>query len=144
MPRVALLLMVPVLAAACLSSDTSPVLAPTDANVTGAFFLSTINGSSLPVIASVTATQEYDLLSDTVSMASDGTWSETSVYQVRSLTDQSTSSLVTVVGGSYTISKQQINFVETTGGTLTFAGSVRGDQLTIIFGGSQFFYNRST
>jgi hypothetical protein len=144
MRRLALLVF-PVLVAACMSTvDNSIPLDPTDANVTGAFSLSAINGTVLPVIASVTTTQEFDLMSDTVSLATDGTWTETSVYKVTLLADNTTSSLVTQIGGTYTIGSQQINFVQTSGsGGLTFAGSVRGNRLTIVFGGSQFLYNRS-
>jgi hypothetical protein len=145
MRRIAVLL-VPMLVAACLSTaDTSLSLDPTDANVAGSFALSTINGSGLPVIASVTTTQEFDLTSDTVSIASDGTWIETSVYSVTLLADNTKSTLVTTIGGAYTIANQQINFVQTSGGgSVAFAGSVRGNRLTILFGGSQFLYNRST
>ena len=140
------LLMIPVLVAACMSTvDNSIPLDPTDANVSGAFSLSSINGTALPVIASVTSTQEFDLMSDTVSMTTDGAWTETSVYKVTLLADNTTSSLVTQVSGTYAIANQQINFVQTSGsGGLTFAGSVHGNQLTIVYGGSQFFYNRST
>jgi hypothetical protein len=135
----------PVLVAACMSTaDSSLSLDPTDANVTGAFSLSAINGTVLPVIASVTTTQEFDLMSDTVSLATDGTWTETSVYKVTLLADNTTSSLVTQIRGTYTIGSQQINFVQTSGsGGVAFAGSVRGNRLTIVFGGSQFLYNRS-
>jgi hypothetical protein len=145
MRRIALLL-VPVLLAACLdTSNDSLQLGPTDANVSGAFSLAAINGQGLPVIASVTSTQEFDLASDTVSMTTDGNWTETSVYVVTALADNSVSSLVTVIGGTYTISNQQINFVQTTGGgSVTFAGSVTGNRLTIVYGNSQFLYNRST
>jgi hypothetical protein len=133
-------------AAACLSaSDNALQLDPTDANVSGAFSLSSINGTSLPVLASVTASQEFDLLSDTVSIATDGTWTEVSVYKVTQLSDNTTMTTATVISGTYTIGNQQINFVQT-GATnsLTFAGSVKGNRLTIVFGGSQFIYNRST
>jgi hypothetical protein len=143
MRRIAMLL-VPVLVGACVSADSSLSLDPTDTNVAGAFALSSINGSFLPVIASVTATQEFDLTSDTVSIASDGSWTEASVYSVTLLADNSKTTLVTTIGGIYTISSQQINFVQTTGGgSVTFAGSVKGNRLTILFSGSQFLYNRS-
>ncbi len=140
------LLLVPVLVCACLSTaNDSLALDPTDTNVAGAFILSTINGSQLPVVASVTATQEFDLTSDTVSITADGNWTETSVYNVTALSNNAVSNLVTTIGGTYTIANQQINFVETSGGgSVSFAGSVRNNVLTIVFGGSQFFYNRSS
>jgi hypothetical protein len=51
---------------------------------------------------------------------------------------------VTNIGGTYTIAQQQINFVQSSGGgSVAFAGSVKGNVLTILFGGSQFLYNRS-
>ncbi len=140
------LLVVPVLLSACLSSnDSSFQLDPTDTNVAGAFSLVTINGGPLPVVASVTTTQEFDLTSDTVTVTATGNWTETSVYNVSSLTDNSMSTLVTTIGGTYTIANQQINFVQTTGsGAATFAGSVHGNALTIVFGGTEFLYNRSS
>lgn len=145
MRRVPLLLL-PVLAAACLSTtDNTLQLDPTDTNVTGSFALTSINGTALPVIASVTTTQEFDLASDTVSIASDGTWTETSIYTVTQLANSTTSTTSTVISGTYTIANQQINFVQTgSSGTLTFAGSVKGTRLTIVFGGSQFLYAKAT
>jgi hypothetical protein len=145
MRRIAMLL-VPIVLAACLSTEDSSLnLDPTDTNVAGSFSLSTINGAILPVIASVTTTQEFDLTSDTVSIGSDGTWAEISVYSVTLLADNSKTTLVTTIGGTYAIASQQINFVQTTGGgSVSFAGSVKGNRLTIVFGGSQFLYNRST
>ncbi len=139
-------LLVPVFLAACLDTSNDALsLGPTDANVTGAFALASINGTVLPVIASVTSTQEFDLTSDTVSMTPTGTWTETSVYNVTALADNSTSTLVTTVGGTYTIANQQIDFVQTSGGgAVTFAGSVQGNRLTILFNGSQFLYGRSS
>ena len=138
------MLLVPVLVCACLSADDPLSLNPTDANVTGSFALTSINGGLLPVVATVTSTQEFDLASDTVAIASDGTWSEISVYTVTALADGTHSTTVTTIAGTYTIAQQQINFVQTTGGgTVSFAGSVKGNVLTILFGGSQFLYSRS-
>jgi hypothetical protein len=138
------MLLVPVLVGACLSADDSLTLDPTDANVAGSFALTSINGGVLPVVATVTSTQEFDLASDTVAIASDGTWAEISVYTVTLLADGTKSTMVTTIAGTYTIAQQQINFVQTTGGgTVSFAGSVKGNVLTILFGGSQFLYNRS-
>ena len=145
MRRIAMLL-VPILVGACLSTDDRSLsLNPTDANVAGSFALSTINGGLLPVIATVTATQEFDLASDTVAIASNGTWTEISVYTVTLLADGTKSTTVTNIGGTYTIAQQQINFVQTSGGgSVSFAGSVKANVLTILFGGSQFLYNRSS
>jgi hypothetical protein len=140
------MLLVPILVGACLSTqDTSLTLDPTDANVAGSFALATINGGPLPVIATVTSTQEFDLASDTMSIGSDGTWTEISVYTVTLLADGTKSTMVTNIGGTYTIAQQQINFVQTSGGgSVSFAGSVKATRLTIVFGGSQFIYNRSS
>jgi len=145
MRRIAILL-VPILVGACLSTqDSSLTLDPTDTNVAGSFSLASINGSSLPIIAAVNAAQETDLLSDTVSIQSDGTWTETSVFNITVFPGNTASTQVTVIGGTYTISSQQINFVQTTGGgSVAFAGSVKGSRLTLLYGGSQFLYNRVT
>ena len=144
--RRVLLLVLPVFAAACLSTptDNTPPLEPTDANVAGAFSLTSINGGALPVLVSISSAQESDLTSDTVSIASDGTWTETSVYRITQLSDNTTSTNTSVISGSYTIANQQINFLQTSGtASLAFAGSVKGDRLTILFAGSQFVYARS-
>ena len=144
--RRVLLLLLSTLAAACLSAptDATPPLDPTDANVAGSFSLTTINGGVLPVLVSITSVQESDLTSDTVSIASDGTWSEATVLRVTQLSDNTTSTSVTVISGTYTIANQQINFLQTSaGGSLAFAGSVKGDRLTIVYAGSQFVYARS-
>jgi hypothetical protein len=143
--RIALLL-VPAFLVACLStSDDSLTLDPTDANVAGSFSLQSINGTGLPVIANVTTTQEFDLTGDTISIASTGAWTETSVYNVTTLANNAVSVLVTTIGGTYTIANQQINFVQTSGGgSSAFVGSVHTNQLTLVFGGSQFIYTRSS
>jgi hypothetical protein len=139
------LVLVPTVLAACLSTtDSSLSLGPTDANVAGSFSLASINGQGLPVIANQTTTQEFDLTGDTISIASTGTWTETSVYNVTTFSSNTVSVLVTAIGGTYTIANQQINFVQTTGGgSSAFAGSVHTNQLTLVFGGSQFIYVRS-
>lgn len=147
MRRLALFIF-PAMLAACLSTtDTSVRLDPTDTNVAGLFSLTLINGAPLPVLATVTSTQEFDLASDTVSITTDGAWTETTVYTVTSLTTDSTSTTVTVISGTYSIANQQINFVQTSPGSgngQAFAGSVKGSQLTIVYGGSQFLYARSS
>jgi len=144
MRRIAVLL-VPMLVGACLPADDTLKLDPTDPIVTGSFALSSIDGTFLPVVANMSSTQEIDLASDTVSIASDGTWTETSVYTVTMLADNSKTTTVSNIGGTYTIASQQINFVQTTGdGSVAFAGSVRGNRLTVLFNGSEFLYNRSS
>jgi hypothetical protein len=80
-----------------------------------------------------------------MSIGTDGTWTEISVYTVTLLADGTKSTMVTTIAGTYSIAQQQINFVQTTGGgSVSFAGSVKSTRLTIVFGGSQFIYNRSS
>lgn len=129
--------------AACHSSSSDFHLGPTDANVAGQFTLVSINSAPLPVPALLTTTESWSLTSDTLSITPDGQWTETTVYLVTQLSDESTSTRTTISGGTYTIANQVIDFVLTTGGTATFSGAVQGSTLTVLYNGGHFFYVRS-
>jgi hypothetical protein len=80
---VELLLAVSLVALAGCAGDTPPfTLGPTDANVVGTFSLTNSNGRLLPIIARLTAEEEWDMTSDQLIIRADLTWSETSNYKV--------------------------------------------------------------
>jgi len=133
------------LVAACGGSteptiDTS--LKPTSSNVAGTFNLISANGTAPPFEARLTSTADWTLVSDTIVVAANSTWTEATQFSVVSLLDNSTSTQFSLVSGSYVIANGQINFTMTDGGTLKFPGSVTGDTLTIIFSGARFLYTR--
>jgi len=130
--------------AACQGSNSEPFqLGPTDANVTGRFSLAAINSNPLPVPALQTTTEEWALTSDTLSIADNGQWTETTVYLVTQISDGSTSTRTSSIAGTYTIVNQRISFLQTSGGSATFTGSVQGNTLTLLFQSSHFLYVRT-
>ena len=130
--------------AACQGSNSEPFqLGPTDANVTGRFTLAAINSNPLPVPALQTTTEVWALTSDTLSIADNGQWTETTVYLVTQNSDGSTSTRTSSIAGTYTIVAQKINFLQTTSGSATFTGSVQGNTLTVLYQGSHFTYVRT-
>ncbi len=130
--------------AACQGSNSEPFqLGPTDANVAGRFSLAAINSNPLPVPALQTTTEVWALTSDTLSIADNGQWTETTVYLVTQNSDGSTSTRTSSIAGTYTIVDQRISFLQTSGGTSTFTGSVQGNNLTLLYQGSHFLYVRT-
>jgi hypothetical protein len=130
--------------AACQGSSSEPFqLGPTDANVAGRFSLAAINSNPLPVPALQTTTEDWALTSDTLSIADNGQWTETTVYLVTQIADGSTSTRTSSIAGTYTIVNQRINFLQTSGGSATFTGSVQGNTLTLLYQGSHFMYVRT-
>jgi len=117
-------------------------LAPTSTDVVGNYFMRTANGQELPYTAFFTATEQWQLQRDQIQIANDGTWKETTSYLVFLRSDGSATAKETVVSGTYSIANNQINFIMTAGGTDTFAGSVNGTQLTLLYGGKIFLYVR--
>jgi hypothetical protein len=124
--------------------DTS--LKPTSTNVAGAFNLVSANGTAPPFAAFATPTADYTLLSDTIVVSANNTWTEATQFSVLSLIDNSTSTTFTLVSGNYAIANAQINFTMTQGSPtpITFPGSVTGDTLTIIFSGRRLLYTRNS
>jgi hypothetical protein len=122
------------------AADTT--LAPTSTDVAGSYNLVSANGTAPPFAAFSTATADWTLAADTVSMTATNTWTEATKYFVTTRIDNTTTTQFTVVGGTYAIANGQINFTMTQGGTLAFAGSVTGSELTIVFSGKRFIYTK--
>jgi hypothetical protein len=126
----------------CEQSSAEPTLSPTDANVAGAYALTTANGRLLPIIISLTADAEVDMTADRFVIAADNTWTDTTTYAVKSFSDGTVTSQQTGATGTYAIADGQINFIMKTGGTSAFPGSVTGNTLSLLFNGGRFVYLR--
>jgi hypothetical protein len=124
-------------------SDAVPTLPATSADVAGDFILRSANGTPLPFIAFTTTVGDaWELASDKMFVKSDGTWSESTLYIVHKLSDGTQNSNETVVSGTYVIANGQINFAMKQGGTDTFAGSVIGTELRLLYNGRLFVYTK--
>jgi hypothetical protein len=141
MRRLALLLLA-VSALGCQTASDEFVLGPTDADVSGTFALSTINGGTLPVVARLTTDERWDLAADTLRISSDSTWTETSFYNVIALADGSITQAQSIASGVYGIADNQIDFTMNVGGTASFIGAVQGGTLTLVFNDTHFVYQR--
>ncbi len=138
-----LLIATTVAVAGCMSGhDDTLTLPTTDLNVTGSFALVLAGGSSLPLLAGYTTTQEVDLVADTLVISSPNTWVETSYYVLTSEADLSTSTAQTAASGTYSIANGQIAFVMLVGGTSTFSGAVSGNALSVVYNGSSYLYSK--
>lgn len=118
----------------CDRSIAPLTLAPTDTTVAGSYGLVQVNGHSLPIVDAVrTNTSEYDLTSDRMIISTGGTWSETTSYNVISLSTNAVSQLATVTSGTYTVGAGVITFTRLVGDPATFTGSVTGNTLSLLF-----------
>ena len=127
----------------CQKTGGEFILGPTDANVSGTFALKDINGGLLPVVARQTTTEQWDLTADTMVVAGDSTWAETSRYTVTVFADGATRQEQTRAAGVYRITNAQIAFTMLVGGTATFTGAVQGNTLTVLYNDAHFTYSRA-
>ena len=141
MRRIALVVSLAALAG-CGGDTPAFTLGPTDANVVGTFSLTNSNGRVLPIVARITAEEEWDMTSDQLIIRADLTWSETSNFKVITFLTGGIATQQTSSSGTYTIADSKINFVMTVGGTATYTGSVSGNTLTMIYNGGHFIYTR--
>ena len=141
MRRIALMVSLVVLSG-CGRTATEFTLGPTDANVVGIFSLTNSNGRVLPLIARLTADEEWDMTSDQLIIRADLTWSETSSYKVITFLTGAIATQQTTASGTYSIADSKINFVMTVGGSAMYTGSVSGNTLTMIYNGGHFVYAR--
>jgi hypothetical protein len=126
----------------CQTATDTFELGPTDANISGTFALTSINGGVLPVLARLSTVDEWDLTADTLRISNDSTWTETSFYNVTTLADGTVSKSQSIASGVYLVSDKQINFTMRVGGTATFIGAVQGSTLTLVFNDNHFVYLR--
>jgi hypothetical protein len=143
MRRVLLVLLATAGLIGCEAAADDFVLGPTDADVSGTFALKDINGGLLPVLARQTTTERWDLTADTMVVAGDSTWVETSRYMVTTVNGGATRQEQTQASGVYRITNAQIAFTMRVGGTSTFTGSVQGNALIVVFNDTPFTYTRA-
>ncbi|HXT18602.1 MAG TPA: hypothetical protein VN706_23445 [Gemmatimonadaceae bacterium] len=127
-------------AVACTRQTDVFTLPQTDADVTGAFNLTTANGRTLPYTAIVTLTEQQEVVSDQIVILANNTWVDSTSYINTSLVDGSTSTSSTASAGTYKVADGKITFIMTQGGTTIFAGAVTGSTLTVLFNGQPFVY----
>ena len=96
----------------------------------------------MPLLAGSTTTQEIDLVADTMAIAKDNTWAETSYYNLTAFADGTMTTAQTVASGTYAVSGGQINFTMLVGGNATFAGSVTGTTLSLVYNNARYIYGR--
>jgi hypothetical protein len=114
---------------ACGGSD-SPTTPITNASLSGAYTLKTVNGNPLPAViqAGTAEVSKIEVLSDVVTVKVDGTWS--GVEQFR-LTTGATVEMQTVnSSGTYTVSGTTVTFKDNLDGSLAVA-AVSGDTFTL-------------
>lgn len=124
------------------STESNLTLPVTSTDVIGSFALTSADGVAPPFVAFTSATEQWRLTADAITLASNGTWSETTTYLVFALSDGTSAPRQTVVSGTYFIANGQINFTMTNGGASTFIGSVSGNALILISNGKRFAYTR--
>ena len=96
----------------------------------------------LPIVARITAEEEWDMTSDQLTFSADLTWTETTSYKVITFQTGGISTQQPTASGTYSIVDSQINFVMTVGGSAMYTGSVSGNMLSMIYNGGHFIYTR--
>lgn len=144
MRRLWLCALIPLIVAVdgCTQSLEPLTLSAGDTTVAGLYGLTDAGGQSLPILAGVTATQQVDLVADTMSIVNDNTWKETSYYVLTAFADGTTSNAQTVSSGTYALAGGKITFTMLVGGTVTFTGSVSGTSLSLLYNNAIYFYSR--
>jgi hypothetical protein len=98
-------------------------------NVVGTYQLRTVNGAALPFVLTQTVSSKLELLSETISLNGDGTFSDLLSYRATSGVTQTTSSAAAI--GVYLSSSGAVQMAYTSGATGTQSGSVNGNSLTL-------------
>lgn len=108
-------------------------------NVTGTFTLQTFNGSNLPTLFDSNASQERDLISETLTLYSDGTYADD--YRMRTLSASGTSELTYHDTGVFGQNNTLLQFRDAVTGNV-FTGSLTGNTLTITQFGDTYVFTR--
>ena len=112
------------LLAACGSDSTSPA----SADITGTYTLKTVNGSPLPFTLQ-SGTTVVSLTSDVIIVSSNGTWSESGIYQ-QTVNGQTTSGTGSD-GGTWTRAGTSVTLTSAQGADGTYTGSYSTNTLTL-------------
>ena len=143
MRRLALLLAVLAASACGNTGDTSSLDLPeTETNVTGTFNLSLANGRTVPFDAIVTSAETWTLTADKIVLSADNTWVDSTNYVIYNNTFGSSTPHATATAGTWAIESGAINFVMTSGGNVSFVGSVVANNLAVNFNGVRYVYTR--
>ena len=122
--------------AACGSDSSS---APTNSSVAGTWTLQTVNGSALPYTASPSPAK-LEILSNTVTATSAGTW--TSTAQIRTtIGTQAPTTATQTDAGTYTLSGNNVAISSTANGVVG-AGTISGNTLTLTQAAGVFVYKK--
>jgi hypothetical protein len=121
---------------ACGDDDSTSV--PTNASVAGTWNLQTVNGSALPFTLSASS-PKIELLSSSVNVTANGTW--TSTTQTRTTIGTQATTASSTQSGTYTLSGSAVS-IRSTDGTTVQAGSVSGNTLTLAQTGLTFVYQK--
>jgi hypothetical protein len=97
-------------------------------NITGSYNLETFNGSLLPAFFDQTSFQQRDIVSETFTIYSDGTYTDDYTLRVSSSNGQSNQSFRDV--GTYQQNNTALSFRDSSTGDV-FTGSVTSNTLTI-------------
>ena len=114
-----------VFAAAGCSTDNSTGL---NGSLTGTYTLQTFNGSNLPALFDSNNLQERDLVAETFTFYSDGTYTDD--YTMRTLSSSGQSSQTYRDTGVYSQNNTALQFRDSQTGDI-FTGSITGNTLTI-------------
>jgi hypothetical protein len=108
-------------------------------NITGSYQLRTFNGSFLPTVSYQDNFQQHQLLSETFTIYSDGTYTDD--YTVRIFTSSGSSTQDYRDTGTYQQNNTAIQFRDNSTGDV-FSGSLNGNTLTITQLGDVYVYQR--
>lgn len=108
-------------------------------NVTGNYELMTLNGSPLPTIAYDDGFEQHQLLVETFTIYSDGTYTDD--YTVRVLTQAGSTQQTYRDVGTYQQNNSALQFRDSATGNV-FTGSITGSTLTISQLGDVYVYRR--
>ena len=107
--------------------------------ISGAFALRTFNGSNLPAFFDRNTFQERDLVVETITLYSDGTYADD--YRMRTITATGSTDQDFEDRGVYQVNNTALTFRDSQTGN-TFSGSITGNTLTITQFGDIYVFSR--
>ena len=125
------------LAGAGCSSDYTTGLGGN--GITGTFTLQTFNGSNLPAFFDRNTFQERDLVAETFTLYSDGTYAD--AYRMRTITSSGTTNQDFQDTGIYGVNNTALQFRDSQTGN-TFSGSITGNTLSVTQFGDVYVFSR--
>ncbi len=108
-------------------------------NTTGTFTLQTFNGANLPALFDQTSSSERDLVAETFTLNSDGTYADD--YRMRTIDQSGTSEQTYHDFGIYGQNNTALQFRDANTGDL-FTGSITGNTLTVTQFGDTYVFTK--